>query len=49
MATIFDCNGPNCVEAFIETGICVVASLFSINGFRIIFRDRNKLLSRLNK
>lgn len=49
MATIFDCQGPTCIEAFLETGVCSLVAIFSVNGFRIIFRDRNKLLSRLNK
>lgn len=49
MATLLSCNGPNCIESFLEAAIATTAAISSINGFRIIFRDRNKLLTRLNK
>ncbi|CAD8163185.1 unnamed protein product [Paramecium octaurelia] len=49
MATLFQCDGANCIEAFLEVAVSTTTSIMAINGFRIIFRDRNKLLSKLNK
>ncbi|KAM3146394.1 hypothetical protein pb186bvf_001363 [Paramecium bursaria] len=49
MSTLIQCLEETCIETFIEASIATLGAILSVNGFRIIFRDRNKLLNRLNK
>ena len=49
MSTLISCLEETCIETFIEASIATLGAILSVNGFRIIFRDRNKLLNRLNK
>ena len=49
MSTIFDCEKESCVEAFLETVISAAGAILCIGGFKIIIKDRNNLLNRVNK
>lgn len=49
MSTLFDCNENSCFEALLETLITGVTSVMYMRGFRIITKDRNNILNRINK
>jgi len=49
MATLIDCIDFTCGEALIETTIAGTGAVAFVLGFKIISKDRNNLLTRINK
>lgn len=49
MATIFDCDGSSCIEAGVETAVAFLGAFFFLRAFRVIIKDRNNILNRINK
>jgi hypothetical protein len=49
MSTLFDCSENGCFEALLETLVTGITSVMYLRGFRIISKDRNNILNRINK
>jgi hypothetical protein len=49
MATLIDCIDFTCGEALLESIIAGTGAVAFVLGFKIIIKDRNNLLTRINK